>query len=41
VSLAPRERVVCVKPWVGMWGTEAERMVVSVDENGPDGGGWS
>jgi len=30
---------VSVKPWVGMWGADAERMVDSMGVKGPGGGG--
>lgn len=29
-----------MKPWEGVWGTEAERMVDSMGVKGPGGGGW-
>lgn len=29
-----------VKPWVGMWGADAERIVDSTGVKGPGGGGW-
>lgn len=38
-SLAPREREVCVKPFEGIYGTDAESMDVSVALKGPGGAG--
>ena len=29
-----------MKPWVGMWGAEAARMIDSTCVKGPGGGGW-
>ena len=29
-----------VKPWVGMWGAEAERMVDATGVKGSGGAGW-
>lgn len=37
----PKDKVVCVKPWVGMCGIAAERMDDSIGVKGPGGGGWS